>query len=91
MAYRVRLSQRDKVPTLHRATCPKAQYLNSKPRQTAGFHESGDALRDLDVITSAKAYQVLDKEYPGKVKVCSCAEGSTLELVRPRAQAGTRR
>jgi hypothetical protein len=91
MAYRARISQRDKLPTLHSTTCPQAQFVKSEPKQTAGFHESGDALRDLDVITSAKAYQVLDKEYPGKVKVCRCAEGSTLELVRSSAQAGTRR
>jgi hypothetical protein len=91
MSYRARFNQRDKLPTLHSTACPKAQYVNTKPRQTAGFHESGDALRDLDVITSAKAYQVLDKQYPGKVKVCSCAEGSTLDLVRPSAQAGSRR
>ena len=91
MAYRARFNQRDKMPTLHSATCPKAQYVNSKPRQTSGLHESGDALRDLDVITSAKAYQVLDKEYPGKVKVCRCAEGSTLGLVRTSAGTGTRR
>ena len=91
MAYRARFNQRDKLPTLHSTNCPKAQFVKSEPRQTVGFHESGDALRDLDVITSAKAFQVLDKEYPGKVKVCGCAEGSTLELARSKARAGTRR
>jgi hypothetical protein len=91
MAYRARFSQRDKLPTLHSTACPHAQFANSAPKQTAGFHESGDALRDLDVITSAKAYQVLDKEYPGKVKVCRCAEGSTLELVRSTPQAAARK
>jgi hypothetical protein len=90
MAYRARFNQRDKLPTLHRTTCPKAQFADPRPKQTVGLHESGDALRDLDVITSAKAFQVLDKEYPGKVKVCSCAEGSTLKLVRSRTQAGAR-
>lgn len=91
MAYRARFNKRDKLPTLHSTTCPHAQFVNAQAKQAEGFHESGDALRDLDVITSGKAYQVLDKEYPGKVKVCSCAEGSTLELVRPRTQAATRR
>jgi hypothetical protein len=90
MSYRARFDQRDKLPTLHSTTCPQAQFVKSHPRQTVGLHESGDALRNLDVITSAKAYQVLDKEYPGKVKVCSCAEGSTLELVRAKVRAGTR-
>jgi hypothetical protein len=90
MAYRARFNQRDKLPTLHSKTCPKAQFVKPAPRQTVGFHKSGDALLNLDFITSAKAYQVLDKKYPGKVKVCKCAEGSTLELVRSKVQAGTR-
>ena len=63
---------------------------DSEPRQTVGLHESGDTLRHLDVITSAKAYQMLDKEYPGEMRVCSCAEGSTLELARSRTLAGSR-
>jgi len=88
MAYRARYSKRDKLPTLHRATCPKAQFVNSAPKQTDGLHESGDLLRDLDVVTSAKAYLILDAEYPGKVRVCGCAKGSTLELVRPTMRAG---
>jgi hypothetical protein len=88
MAYRARFSKRDKLPTLHRATCPKAQFANSAPRQTDGLHESGDALRDLDVVTSAKAYLILDAEYPGKVRVCGCAKGSTLKLVRPTVRVG---
>jgi hypothetical protein len=91
MAYRARFNKRNKLPTLHSTSCPEAQFVDAQPKQTVGLHESGDALRDLDVITSGKAYQVLEKEYPGKVKVCSCAEGSTLELVRSRAQADTRR
>jgi len=56
MAYRARFSQRDKLPALHSTACPKARFVNSQPKQTAGFHESGDALRDVDFITSAKAY-----------------------------------
>jgi hypothetical protein len=87
MAYRARFDQRDKLPTLHSATCPKAQFPREQAKQTTGVHESGDALRDLDVVTSAKAYQILNNEYPGKVKVCKCAEGSTLELVRAKARA----
>jgi hypothetical protein len=84
MTYRARFDQ-NKAPTLHRATCPKAQFVDPQPKQKTGLHKSGDALRDLDVVTSGKAYQVLDAEFPGKVRVCSCAEGSTLELVRPKA------
>jgi hypothetical protein len=84
MTYRARFD-RNKAPTLHRATCPKAQFVDPQQKQKTGLHESGDELRDLDFVTSGKAYQVLDAEYRGKVKVCSCAEGSTLELVRIKA------
>jgi hypothetical protein len=87
MSYRARFDKRNKAPTLHRNTCPKAQFADPKPKQKLGYHESGDAMRDLDFVTSAKAYTVLEAEYPGRVKVCSCADGSTLELVRPKAQA----
>jgi hypothetical protein len=87
MTYRVRFD-RNRTPTLHRATCPKAQFAGQRLKQKTGLHESGDELRDLDFVTSGKAYQVLDAEYPGKVKVCSCAEGSTLELVRIKAAGG---
>jgi hypothetical protein len=88
MTFRARFDQQNKTPTLHRATCPKAQYVDPQPKQTVGLHKSGDALRDLDVITSAKAYKVLDTEYPGKVKVCRCAEGSTLASVRAKERVG---
>lgn len=78
--FRVRFSQRNpNAPTLHRVSCPDAQFADPKPKQVVGQHESGDALRNLNAITSAKAYQVLDNKYPGKVRVCSCAEGSTLK------------
>jgi hypothetical protein len=73
------------APTLHRATCLKAEFANPKPKQKLGYHESGDAMRDLDFVTSAKAYTVLEAEYPGRVS--SCADGPTLELLRPKAQA----
>jgi hypothetical protein len=91
MAYRARFDSRSKMPTLHRETCAKAQFADTSLKQPRGFHSSGDALRELDVVTSAKAYQVLDAEYPGKVKVCRCAEGSTLPLVRakPKVSRGS--
>jgi hypothetical protein len=85
MAFRARFDQPNKAPTLYRATCPKAQFVNPQPKQKIGFHESGDEMRDLDFVTSAKAYKVLDAECPGRVKVCRCAQGST--LVRSKAHA----
>ncbi len=77
----VRFSQRRNAPTLHRVSCPDAQFVVAKPKQDVGRYESGDALRNLNAITSAKAYQVLDNKYPGKVRVCSCTEGSALKAV----------
>ena len=77
--------QNPKVPTLHLASCPQAQFVDRKHKQDVGQHASGDQLRDVDAITSAKAYQLLDKKYPGTVKVCSCAEGTTLKAVLERA------
>ncbi|MDP9087748.1 MAG: hypothetical protein M3O26_03290 [Pseudomonadota bacterium] len=74
-----------KVPTLHQANCPEAQFVDPKPKQEVGQHESGDKLRNVDAITSAKAYQLLDKKYPGTVKVCRCAEGTTLKAVLEQA------